>query len=138
MNELQTNPLIIEWTTLQNQYDAYEKLSLVIKLCAIFVTIALIFDIKHPALVLFFNVIFWIQDAVWKTFQSRFAERLINIEHSLLLNQLSTIAFNTEWEKKPRSIIKLLSEYLRHIVKPTIIFPHAILFLVSFYAVIIA
>ncbi len=138
LQQSQSSPLIIEWATLQNQYDAFEKLSLTIKLCAIFVSAALMFDIKYPGLVLFFNVIFWVQDAIWKTFQSRFAERLVDIERELITKHTGNIAFNIAWEERPRSIVRLLSEYLRHLAKPTIVFPHAILLCLSCYIVLIA
>jgi hypothetical protein len=37
------NPLLIEWMTLQNQFDAFETISLAIKLVAVLVAALLVF-----------------------------------------------------------------------------------------------
>lgn len=135
MQNNQTNPVVIEWVTLQNQYDAFEKLSLLIKLFAILLTAVLVTDIQLPELVLALNAILWVQDAIWKTVQSRFGNRLLTIENELAQAGQGTIAFNTAWESQPRGLLILLSEYVRHLVKPTVAFPHALLFCITCYVI---
>ena len=138
MSNEQENPLLLEWATLQKQFDDFEKLSLLIKLTAIVLTSMLVFDVSHPHIVPFLLSICWLQDAIWKTVQSRFSERLLVIENELAKPQLNaTIQFNTAWESKPRSVFSLLSEYLRHLIKPTVIFPHAALLCVALYFVLL-
>jgi hypothetical protein len=128
--------LIVEWSTLQNQFDAFEKLSLVIKLVAILVTCLFALDIKHPEILLMVNAILWGQDAIWKTFQSRFADRLLKIESELNSESSdAAIQFNTAWEDKHRSTFSLLSEYLTHLVKPTVVYPHFVLLSLACYIV---
>ncbi|GAC29956.1 hypothetical protein [Brumicola pallidula] len=134
---MQENPLLIEWATLQNQFDAFEKLSLVIKLVAILIAALFVFELKQPEIILVLNSICWGQDAIWKTFQSRFADRLLKIESDLSSTSNSGhIQFNTAWDLKPRGQVSLVSEYLRHLVKPTIVFPHLILLCLGMYVVL--
>ncbi|MFQ3205920.1 MAG: hypothetical protein ACI9IT_000054 [Glaciecola sp.] len=128
------NPLLIEWVTLQNQFDAFEKLSLAIKLVAVVMATLFAFELKHPDVIVVLNSICWIQDAIWKTFQSRFADRLLLIESELSSESSDgNIQFNTAWEAKPRGLISLISEYLRHLAKPTVVFPHFVLLCLGMY-----
>nr|WP_297350009.1 hypothetical protein [uncultured Glaciecola sp.] len=130
------NPLLIEWVTLQNQFDAFEKLSLAIKLVAVVMATLFAFELKHLDVIVVLNSICWIQDAIWKTFQSRFADRLLLIESELSTTSSDgNIQFNTAWEAKPRGLISLISEYLRHLAKPTVVFPHFVLLCLGMYVV---
>ncbi|MFT4731023.1 MAG: hypothetical protein ACI89W_000026 [Gammaproteobacteria bacterium] len=131
------NPLLIEWMTLQNQFDAFETISLAIKLVAVLVAALFVFELRHPEVIVVLNSICWVQDAIWKTFQSRFADRLLVIEYELTnASSASNIQFNTAWEAKPRGLILLMSEYLRHLVKPTVVFPHFVLLCLGMYMVL--
>lgn len=132
----QDKPLLVEWSTLQNQYDAFEKISLLLKLFAVAVCVLLAFEVAHPEILIIVNGVLWVQDAIWKTFQSRFSDRLLVIEADLAQQSaLSSIQFNTAWEAKRKGFVSLLSEYLRHLVKPTIVFPHFPLLCVGAYVV---
>lgn len=138
MLESQKGPLLTEWVTLQNQCDAFEKLSLGIKLLAVLLASLFSIKVSHPEIILVLNSILWVQDAVWKTFQSRFSERLLAIESCLSSSEShGSIQFNTAWEAKPRGIVFLVSEYLRHLAKPTVVFPHLVLILLGAYIVIL-
>lgn len=136
MQENQKGPLLTEWVTLQNQCDAFEKRSLTIKLLAVLLASLFSIAINHPEIILLLNSILWFQDAVWKTFQSRFSERLLVIENCLSTPGTDdNIQFNTAWEAKPRGTVRLVSEYLRQLLKPTVVFPHLVLVLLGAYVV---
>lgn len=131
------NPLLTEWVTLQNQFDAFEKLSLAIKLVAVIIATLLALELKHPEVVVVLNSICWVQDAVWKTFQARFGDRLLVIESELSSGSCDgNIHFNTAWEAKPRGFLPLISEYLRQLAKPTVVFPHIALLFLGVYFVL--
>lgn len=137
MHQNLENPLLIEWVTLQNQFDAFEKLSLAIKLTAVAVATLFAFELKHPEIIVVLNSICWVQDAIWKTFQARFAERLLAIESELSsASSDGNIQFNTAWEAKPRGLLSLISEYLRQLAKPTVVFPHIVLLCLGMYVVL--
>lgn len=136
MQNSQETALMLEWSTLQNQFDAFEKYSLLIKLFAVAVTVVFLFDIKHPEIVVVINSLLWVQDAIWKTFQSRFSIRLLAIEAQMSESPVhGSIRFNTSWEASRSGISALLGEYLRHLVKPTVVFPHVVLLAVACYLV---
>lgn len=138
MQDKQKGPLLTEWVTLQNQYDAFEKLSLAIKLLAVLLACLFSIALIHPEVIVVLNSILWVQDAIWKTLQSRFSERLLDIESCLSSSESDgSIQFNTAWEAKPRGIVLLVSEYLRHLVKPTVVFPHLVLVLLGAYVVVL-
>lgn len=132
-----------EWSLLQNQFDSYEKFSLVIKLIGILVfSAALIFgQITIFFLALLFTV--WLQDAIWKTFQARIDSRLQQLEKLLRdedkkkneyrnenPSEGSAFQFNTEYLKNRPSGLGLITEYFRQAFRPTIAFPHVVLILI--------
>jgi hypothetical protein len=123
--------------TLQNQFDAVEKLSLVIKLVAVLVATLFAFELNNPEIILVLTSICWVQDAIWKTFQSRFADRLLAIESEVSnVSSDANISFNTIWEAKPRGLVSLVLEYLRHLAKPSVAFPHFVLLGLGVYVVL--
>lgn len=126
------NSLATEWTTLQNQYDSYEKHSLYIKLVAILVCIVFITLKSTGFLSAALLAVFWLQDGIWKTFQSRIEPRLLKIEEAIAENtQIAPFQFNRNYQQQARSGAGLIGEYLRQSLRPTVAFPHAILIVLS-------
>lgn len=129
-----------EWQLLQNQYDSYEKYSLVIKLFSIS---SLLFSIAFqvPALfVILILMVIWFQEAIWKTFQARIEQRLLSIECAIKKQsnvdveavndaEIACLAFqyNSEFLKYRPSTLGLVKEYCSNAVRPTVAFPHAVL-----------
>ena len=75
INEFKT-----EWCLLQNQFDSYEKHSLYIKLLNVLLFfVALTLDVISISIVPVF-LLLWLQDGIWKTFQSRIEKRLLQVE----------------------------------------------------------
>jgi hypothetical protein len=122
-----------EWCLLQNQLDSYEKYSLLIKLASVFVlSSAVLFDgaVLMTAGIL---VVLWLQDAIWKTFQSRIERRLLQLE-ALLAGGPSPAGetgapyqFNSDFILSRPGGIGLVAEYLRQALRPTVAFPHVAL-----------
>lgn len=120
-----------EWCFLQNQFESYEKHSLYIKLASILVlVISEVSEAKSIAIALILLVL-WLQDAIWKTFQSRLEPRLFHIE-KCIREEASDVEFqfNTEYQKISLTGRALLGEYGRQAIRPTIAFPHVILVLI--------
>ena len=125
-----------EWTTLQNQSDSYEKLSLLIKLVNITITLLLLFEFHAGLWALFICAMLWLQDGIWKTFQSRMAIRIVYVEKAiekLILAESiepSTIVgmqFNTNWVQSKPGAAGLITEYATQALKPTVAYPHILL-----------
>jgi hypothetical protein len=119
-----------EWLLLQNQFDSYEKYSLLIKLantailCAVYIT-------NRPGIfVVFLLLALWLQDAIWKTFQSRIEARLLKIEACMVSDgDPKPYQFNSDFLKNRPGNSALVGEYLRQALRPTVAFPHALLVL---------
>lgn len=137
---MKTSALSQEWCLLQNQFDSYEKYSLLIKL----VSIVLCFFSLLVATELFINFVFvltvfailWLQDAIWKTFQARIEHRLLTIEAAIKTNEQASqeaksstnaFQFNQSFLETRGSSGSLMTQYLKQALRPTIAFPHLII-----------
>ena len=135
MSTAPINVLQTEWVTLQTQYDSYEKCSLGIKLFNILQSCMLVFAFNIGIWSLSITAILWLQDAIWKTFQSRIGQRLEVVEHAIEVNLSSEphpslalgMQFNLAWNQTRPNALKLISEYLKQGLKPTVAYPHVML-----------
>ncbi|GAA3957100.1 hypothetical protein [Allohahella marinimesophila] len=125
-----------EWCLLQNQFDSYEKYSLLLKMGNI-ALVALALMVGAPGLFLLALVIIvWLQDAIWKTFQARIEVRLLQIEVSAADRAAEPAAdspgrvpfqFNSEYNRTRGDTASLMAEYARQALRPTVAFPHVVL-----------
>jgi len=122
-----------EWSVLQNQYDSYEKFSLVIKLFSIGL-ISFSYFLHHMGLLtLLLLLVLWLQDAIWKTFQSRINLRILEVERGLAENSgdggpgIKAFQYNRDYAFTRPGFFGLIREYLKHAFRPTIAYPHALL-----------
>ena len=125
---MEKNKFTAEWCLLQNQFDSYEKHSLYIKLLSVFVFFtADILDVTSKSIVFILGVL-WLQDAIWKTFQSRIEPRLFQIEKNISdESSENECQFNSEYHKVRLSGKSLIFEYFWQSIRPTIAFPHVVL-----------
>jgi len=128
---METKEFKTEWCLLQNQFDSYEKHSLYIKLLSIIVLLtAEISDVVNIFIVLLL-VVLWIQDAIWKTFQSRIESWLLQIEKYISEeSEENVFQFNSEYHRVRLSGLSLINEYVRQAIRPTVAFPHIALILI--------
>ena len=120
-----------EWKVLQNQFDSYEKYSLLIKLVNIALVSAAYLSNNISVFIILLLLILWGQDAIWKTFQSRIETRLLNIEKYIVSgSQDQAYQFNSQYQINSLTGIALINEYLRQAIRPTIAFPHVLLLLI--------
>ena len=134
------NDLSTEWCLLQNQFDSYEKYSLVIKLAAIIIAAALGIADYNAVVAAAFLLVLWGQDAIWKTFQSRIEMRLLLIEQAIAgeqNQQQHAFQFNSHYQAGSNSGLALILEYCRQAVRPTIAFPHVLLILLVLLELIV-
>jgi hypothetical protein len=124
-----------EWSLLQNQFDSYEKYSLLIKLTSIGLLSAAYFLNSMSTFVIFLLLVLWVQDAIWKTFQSRIESRLLQLEDFLSGDRKldgefdKAYQFNSQYQKNRHRGIALIGEYFGQAIRPTIAFPHVLLLL---------
>ena len=127
---METQKFEHEWRLLQNQFDSYEKHSLYIKLLSIIAVLVVeIMDAVNIFIALAL-VVLWLQDAIWKTFQSRIEPRLLQVEKYISeKSEASAFQFNSEYQRTRLYGVSLISEYLRQSIRPTVAFPHIVLIL---------
>lgn len=131
----QLSTLKSEWITLQNQFDSYEKCSLAIKLFSILIFCLLVFALHAGFYSVLVVAILWLQDGIWKTFQSRIGQRLEVIEQAIQNDSdltkeqepLIGMQFNTAWDQTRLEVVGLVWEYLRQSLKPTVAYPYVML-----------
>lgn len=121
-----------EWVTLQNNYERYEGGALLIKLSAVLVFAAIAGWGFGPwpgaALVL----LLWLQEGIFRTFQSRLGVRLLELEKSLAGNAgdaAGAFQLHSRWLAARGSTAGLLAEYIGSACRPTVAFPYAVLLL---------
>jgi hypothetical protein len=125
------NDLMTEWCLLQNQFDSYEKHSLYIKLVSIMALLSAEVAGVQGIYIIVILLVFWGQDAIWKTFQSRIEPRLFQIEKAISTDcSESACQFNTEYNKVSLGGVGLIIEYARQSIRPTIAFPHVVLIII--------
>lgn len=124
---------ISEWTLMQNQFDSYEKYSLAIKLVCVLVVVACFLSDQLGWTSLMIVLVLWLQDAIWKTFQSRIEQRLLALELSLSKASdgaaLEAFQFNREFQRNNSSSLGLIQEYLAQAIRPTVAYPYGVLVL---------
>ena len=130
----QTQMLSQEWKILQNNYEEYEKSALLIKLSGIM--LYTIGRMLAPNAFLLSAIVFllWIQESVFRTYQSRLGTRILRIEE--LLRQPVPIEGNafqlhSEWLAKRKGFAVLMSEYAANAARPTVAFPYLALLLMD-------
>ena len=130
---MNTKELGTEWRLLQNQFDSYEKHSLYIKLSSIIVLlIAAVTGQTNSYIILILSVL-WLQDGIWKTFQSRIEIRLLQIEKCIAeKSEENAFQFNTAYDEASLNGLSLVGEYARQSIRPTVAFPHSVLILIAF------
>lgn len=133
------NGFAAEWQVLQTQYDSYEKCSLAIKLVAVMLfifSLGLQINIGYTAVVI---AVLWLQDAIWKTFQSRIESRLYVVEQQLALiatnNQAQipteqAFQFNSKFVEQRNTGLALIKEYILQAFKPTVAYPYVLLLII--------
>jgi hypothetical protein len=127
-----------EWCLLQNQFDSYEKHSLYIKLASVFVMVAAEISGTSAIVTILILIVLWLQDAIWKTFQSRIESRLLQIERYIAEgNEDSAFQFNSEFQRERLRGLSLMGEYLSQSIRPTVAFPHIVLISMSVITVLL-
>ena len=128
---METKKYEAEWCLLQNQFESYEKHSLYIKLSGIlifFLSLGLGISTLPTLLIL---LVVWLQDAIWKTFQSRMEPRLFQIEKNIREEtEGSEFQFNSEYQLAATSGLSKILEYAKQAIRPTVAFPHIVLLII--------
>jgi hypothetical protein len=123
-----------EWTTLQNNHERYESGALWIKLVAVLLFFTGAAIALEPWLLCLLLLVLWLQEGIFKTWQSRLGSRLLEVERLLAEGATAPeMAFqlHTGWAAGRKGSTALLAEYLASACRPTVAFPHLVLVLLA-------
>ena len=123
-----------EWITLQNNFEQYEMNCLLIKLVSIALLVFSMALGLNVVIAVSLLLIFWVQEGIFRTYQSRLGERILRVEQ--LIRQSSVQAslsyqLHSEWLALRPGLTELLAEYGKSMLRPTVAFPHVLLILMS-------
>ncbi len=130
-NKMETIDFKTEWCLLQNQFDSYEKHSLYIKLLSVIALLMAEALSMSNILIILILTVLWLQDAIWKTFQSRIEPRLLQLEGYIQEGgENAPFQFNREYQKVRLTGLSLIAEYISQSIRPTVAFPYVVLILI--------
>ena len=133
MTDNDRNTLQQEWISLHNNNEKSEALAVHIKLMALILFVVALIAELEPLVAAFLLLVLWLQEAIWKTFQSRAEQRLISIEKAWVSNDDSyALQFYSEWLETRPGLSGLIRQYLSNAIRPTVAFPYALLIPVLF------
>ncbi len=141
-----SNLLKDEYLFLQHCYEENDRSALWIKCISIVVFSALMIATAEwpgpylPLVAATVSGLFWLTEAIWKTFQSRLEERIIAIENYFQANggELPPLQIYSTWLRQRGGVVALLQEYAKSAIRPTIVVPYLLLIILSMAAFYIA
>lgn len=135
MNDTAFDPRQNQWLTLHNCVEKYEQWALIIKLTAL-VTCFMAFIVNLAVIfTLLLMALFWLQEAIWKTYQSRLTVALTDLESQLKTSKDQVISpIYSQWQENRGGALALIAEYLESSLKPTVILPYLPLIIISLFA----
>ena len=123
-----SSPLNEEWKTLHQDFERYDRYSLLIKLTAVLSSLIIIGLAINLAIAVIFILVIWLQEGIWRTVQARTAERLLTLEKLIKSDdQKAAMQFYSNWETTRHSTVGLIKEYLLNALRPTVAYPYIVL-----------
>lgn len=115
-----------EWQTLQNNHEQHERNALLIKLTGLALCVAGLASSLPPLWIGFTVLLCWVQEAIFKTYQGRLAERLLRVEALLGQTPAAEMAMqlHRDWAADRPGGGALIAGYLASACRPTVAFPY--------------
>jgi hypothetical protein len=115
-----------EWKTLQGNHERHEQNALFIKLACLALCLAGLAS-RLPLYWIGLTVLLcWMQEGIFKTYQSRLSDRLLCVELQLRQAQAtqSAMQLHTDWTASRPGGTALIFSYASSSVRPTVAFPY--------------
>ena len=124
-----SSPFAAEWQLLQSQYHDYERHALYLKVFGFILLAIALVNNAPPIMACIVFALVWLQEAIWRTFQSRVQNRIVTLEKAIAgndNNQQLAFQHHSQFLANKPGIVGLFGQYLKHALAPTVAFPHAI------------
>lgn len=115
-----TDKNLAEWLLVQQSYDKQEQQALWLKVITILVWLWLLKNAAALELQLGIIGLFWLHEAILKTWQQRAADRLLQLEQAILQAQDIGCQWHSQWQYQRQSPLQLILGYARQALKPTV------------------
>lgn len=123
-----TTALQQEWNTLHGDIERYEKLALLIKLCAMVVFALGIGLNLHPVNTGFLLLVAWLQNGIWNTFQGRLESRITCVEAAIKHGEQSeAMQLYSQWNIERPGLVGMVTQYVKSSLRPTVAYPYVLL-----------
>ncbi|HEY8102137.1 MAG TPA: hypothetical protein VIF82_15445 [Burkholderiaceae bacterium] len=123
-----------EWNTLQNNIEQYEKGGLLVKLAGVVLCVVGLSLVPHAIVISMLIGVLWIQEGIFRTFQSRLVERILRIEQLIKQDtptERAAYQLYSEWLASRAGTGGLIKEYALSMSRPTVAFPYVVLILIN-------
>lgn len=115
-----------EWQTLQDNHEQHEQNALFIKLACLALCVAGLATGLPLAWIVLTVLLCWIQEGIFKTYQSRLADRLLSVE--LLLREPNVtqpaMQLHAGWTASRPGSGSLIVGYISSACRPTVAYPY--------------
>ncbi|WP_213995692.1 hypothetical protein [Arsukibacterium sp.] len=109
-----------EWLLVQQSYDKQEQQAIWLKAVTILVWLWLLKNTAGLELLLGVIGLFWLHEALLKTWQQRAANRLLQLEQAILQAQDIGCQWHSQWQYQRQNPLQLLLSYAKQALKPTV------------------
>ncbi|WP_124948227.1 hypothetical protein [Sulfurirhabdus autotrophica] len=132
--------LVQEWVALQNNYEQYEKIAVYIKLTSVVLFFIGLVMSLNGILSGLMVLVLWLQEAIWKTYQSRLGERILMVESMIKQGgnaeaeaeaEAAAFQLHSIWQVSRPGALGLVREYFANSVRPTVAYPYVMLLLIN-------
>lgn len=115
-----------EWQTLQNNHEQYEQSALLIKLASLVLCVG---GLAANVSLFWLGIavlLCWGQEGIYKTYQTRLVERLLDIEAALRQDAptLAAMQLYSAWASGRPKASGLIATYAASALRPTVAFPY--------------
>ncbi len=118
-----------EWIEIHRSIEKYEQVSMLIKLFSVALCLVCIVFSVNLLPSLLFMALLWLQEAIWKTFQSRLEQHILVLEESRADNN-ATFTLYSSWKQNRPGLAGLLKAYFFSALKPTVAYPYVVLMII--------
>ncbi len=121
-----------EWSVLQKLHERYEFGALTIKLTSVVLFFAGIVIELHGTWLVLLLAVLWLQEGIFKTYQTRLGARLLALEQGLAAGEaMRVFALHSDWLAQRKGLMGQVREYLGSTIRPTVAFPYLVLLVLT-------
>ena len=120
-----------EWLLLQRSFASYDKQAIWLKIATVISWLYLLQSAGGLRLQLAVIGVFWLHEVMLRTVQQRTADRLLQLEQASAQQTDIAMQWHSNWQLQRGGVVKLLTDYVRQLVKVSVAISYLTLILLS-------